>query len=63
MRQKNWENKFIIGILIIKMNKIILIVSLMLLTTNCFAAGSSDNGNKTSLYKAAEKLVLRAKNL
>ena len=43
------------------MNKIILIFSLMLLTTNCFAAGSSDNGNKTSLYKAAEKLVLRAK--
>ncbi len=48
------------------MNKIILIASLMLLTTNCFAAGSSngsDDGNKTSLYKAAKKLVLRAKKL
>ncbi len=48
------------------MNKIILIASLMLLTTNCFAAGSSngsDDGNKINLYKAAKKLVLRAKKL
>jgi len=50
----------------IKMNKIILIASLMLLTGNCFAAGSSngsDDGGKTSLYKEAKKLVLRAKKL
>ena len=47
----------------IKMNKIILIASLMLLTSNCFAAGSSDDGGKTSLYKEAKKLVLRAKKL
>ena len=47
------------------MNKIILIVSLILLATNCFAAGSSNDkdDSKTSLYKAAKKLVLRAKKL
>ena len=50
----------------IKMNKIILIASLMLLTSNCFAAGGSDgsaDGGKASLYKEAKKLVLRAKKL
>ena len=46
------------------MKKIILIASLILLTNNCFAAGSSDgNNNKASLYKEAKKLVLRAKKL
>ena len=47
------------------MNKIILIISLILIATNCFAA-SSGNGkddSKTSLYKAAKKLVLKAKKL
>ena len=62
MRQKNWENKFIIAIIMIKMNKIILIASMMLLTSNCFAAGSSNDG-KASLYKEAKKLVLKAKKL
>ena len=47
------------------MNKIILIVSLILLATNCFAAGSSydKDDSEDSLYKAAKKLVLRAKKL
>ena len=48
------------------MNKIILIASLMLLTSNCFAAGSSNgsgDSSKASLYKEAKKLVLRAKKL
>ena len=46
------------------MKKIILIASLILLTNNCFAAGSSNgNSNKASLYKEAKKLVLRAKKL
>ena len=45
------------------MNKIILIFSLMLLTSNCFAAMSNDAGDKTGLYKEAQKLVLRAKKL
>jgi len=62
MQLKNWENKFITVILIIKMNKIILITLLILLTNNCFAAGSSNNsGDKANLYKEAEKLVLKAK--
>jgi len=47
----------------IKMNKIILIASVMLLTSNCFAAGGSDGNGKAGLYKEAEKLVLRAKKL
>ena len=47
------------------MNKIILIISLILLTTNCFAAGSSNgkDDSKASLYKTAKKLVLKAKKL
>ena len=37
----------------------------MLLTTNCFAAASSNGADdsKAALYKAAKKLVLRAKKL
>ena len=46
------------------MKKIILIASLILLTNNCFAAGTSNGGSdKASLYKEAKKLVLRAKKL
>ena len=45
------------------MKKIIFILSLLLLSNNCLAAGSSDSGNKTDLYKSAEKLILRAKKL
>ena len=47
------------------MNKIILIISLIVLATNCFAAGSSNgkDDSKASLYKAAKKLVLKAKKL
>ena len=45
------------------MKKIIFILSILLLSNNCLAAGSSDNGNKTDLYKAAKKLVLKAKKL
>ena len=45
------------------MKKIILIFSLILLTSNCFAAMSNDSGGKTGLYKEAKKLVLKAKKL
>ena len=45
------------------MKKIIFIFSLLLLTNNCLAAGSSDDGNKTGLYKSAKKLILKAKKL
>ena len=45
------------------MKKIIFILSLLLLSNNCLAAGSSDSGNKVDLYKSAEKLILRAKKL
>ena len=45
------------------MKKIIFILSLLLLSNNCLAAGSSDSGNKADLYKSAEKLILRAKKL
>jgi tetratricopeptide (TPR) repeat protein len=44
------------------MNKIIFIFSLILLTSNCLAAGSGDD-SKASLYKEAKKLVLKAKKL
>jgi len=44
------------------MNKIIFIFSLILLTNNCLAAGSVDDG-KAGLYKEAKKLVLKAKKL
>ena len=44
------------------MNKIIFIFSLILLTSNCLAAGSVDDG-KGGLYKEAKKLVLKAKKL
>ena len=45
------------------MKKIIFIFSLLLLANNCLAASSSDNGNKTDLYKSAKKLILKAKKL
>ena len=45
------------------MKKIIFILSILLISNNCLAAGSSDNGNKTNLYKTAKKLVLKAKKL
>ena len=45
------------------MKKIIFILSILLLSNNCLAAGSSGNDNKTGLYKAAKKLVLKAKKL
>ena len=40
------------------MKKIIVILSLLLLSNNCLAAGSSGEGNKNELYKSAKKLVL-----
>ena len=45
------------------MKKIIFILSLLLLSNNCLAAGSSGEGNKNELYKSAKKLVLKAKKL
>ena len=45
------------------MKKIIFILSLFLLSNNCLAAGSSDGNYKTDLYKAAKKLILKAKKL
>ena len=45
------------------MKKIIFILSLLLLSNNCLAAGSSDSENKTNLYKSAKKLILKAKKL
>ena len=45
------------------MKKIIFILSLLLLSNNCLAAGSSDSENKTDLYKSAKKLILKAKKL
>ena len=45
------------------MKKIIFIFSLLLLSNNCLAAGSSDSVNKTGLYKSAKKLILKAKKL
>ena len=45
------------------MKKIIFIISLLLFSNNCLAAGNTDSSNKNSLYKSAEKLVLKAKKL
>ena len=45
------------------MKKIIFILSLFLLSNNCLAASSGDGSNKTDLYKAAKKLILKAKKL
>ena len=45
------------------MKKIIFILSILLISNNCLAAGSSDSDNKNNLYKAAKKLVLKAKKL
>ena len=44
------------------MKKIIFIISILLLSNNCLAAGS-DSNNKTDLYKSAKKLILKAKKL
>ena len=45
------------------MKKIIFILSLLLLSNNCLAAGSIDSEYKTDLYKSAKKLILKAKKL
>ena len=46
------------------MKKIIFLLSILLISNNCLAAGSSDDGaTKIDLYKTAKKLVLRAKKL
>ena len=45
------------------MKKIIVILSLLLLSNNCLAAGSSGEDNKNELYKSAKKLILKAKKL
>ena len=46
------------------MKKIVFIFLLLLFSNNCFAAsGAGGNENKDSLYKSAEKLILRAKKL
>ena len=45
------------------MKKIIFIISLLLFSNNCLAAGSSNEDNKNALYKSAKKLVLKAKKL
>ena len=46
------------------MKKIIFLLSILLISNNCLAASSSDDGaTKIDLYKTAKKLVLRAKKL
>ena len=48
------------------MKKIIFILSLLLLSNTCLAAGSSDSdggSSEESLYNGAKKLILRAKKL
>ncbi len=46
------------------MKKIIFLLSILLISNNCLAAGSSDDSaTKIDLYKTAKKLVLRAKKL
>ena len=46
------------------MKKIIFLLSILLISNNCLAAGSSNDGaTKIDLYKAAKKLILRAKKL
>ena len=45
------------------MKKIIFIVSILLLSNNCLAAGSADTSSKIDLYKSAKKLILKAKKL
>ena len=46
------------------MKKIIFLLSILLITNNCLAAGSSNDGaTEIDLYKAAKKLILRAKKL
>ena len=46
------------------MKKIIFLLSILLISNNCLAAGSSNDGaTEIDLYKAAKKLILRAKKL
>ena len=45
------------------MKKIIFILSILLISNNCLAAGSADGTTKIDLYKSAKKLVLKAKKL
>ena len=45
------------------MKKIIFILSILLLSNNCLAAGSADTSSKIDLYKSAKKLILKAKKL
>ena len=46
------------------MKKIIFFLSILLISNNSLAAGSSDDGaTKIDLYKSAKKLVLKAKKL
>ena len=46
------------------MKKIIFLLSILLISNNCLAAGSSnDSATEIDLYKAAKKLILRAKKL
>ena len=46
------------------MKKIICLITLLLLSNACLAAGTISDGNsKDSLYKGAKKLILRAKKL
>ena len=45
------------------MKKIIFLLSILLISNNCLAAGSADGTSKNDLYKSAKKLVLKAKKL
>ena len=45
------------------MNKILFIISILLIANGSFAAGSSGDNNKTDLYKSGKKLVNKAKKL
>ena len=46
------------------MKKIIFLFSILLISNNCLAAGSSDDGaTKINIYESAKKYVLRAKKL
>ena len=45
------------------MKKIIFLLSILLISNNCLAAGSADGTSKNNLYKSAKKLVLKAKKL
>lgn len=45
------------------MKKIIFLLSILLISNNCLAAGSGDGTTKIDLYKSAKKLILKAKKL